>query len=149
MVDTKINAAVRELRKSLGLTQPQFAKETGMSGPSVAHFETGDRNPDAGSMALLCRAAFKAGRLDLADVFAAAIPGVAEGLLIPRWKTVQPEPEPEIAEAERPQTVVPDRWSQQRPLKISVPVKRASEARTVTVQVQVGKGPARGKPPAE
>jgi hypothetical protein len=41
--------------------------------------------PDAVTRARLCRAAHEAGRDDLADIFAAALPGVAEGLLVPAW----------------------------------------------------------------
>ena len=82
----KLPEDLRILRVSLKLTQPGFATSIGMSPTSLAHYETGDRRPDAASTALLCRAALKAGRLDLADVFAEGIPGVADGLLVPRWK---------------------------------------------------------------
>ena len=82
----KFADALCALRASLNLTQPEFGKLVGKSAVSVAHYEIGAGRPDAASTALLRRAALKAGRLDLADVFAEAIPGVADGLLVPRWK---------------------------------------------------------------
>jgi hypothetical protein len=44
------------------------------------------RTPDSVATARLCRVAHEAGRDDLADVFAAALPGVGEGVLIPVWR---------------------------------------------------------------
>jgi transcriptional regulator with XRE-family HTH domain len=87
----KINEAIRGLRKELNLTQTKFARQLSLSAASVAHFETGVRVPDAGSLLLLCRAAFKdARRIDLAEVFADALPGVKEGLLVPCWRLHPP-----------------------------------------------------------
>ena len=83
----KVCEAVRDLRMQMDLTQAEFAARLCLSTASVAHFETGARVPDPGSMLLLCRAAFSdARRIDLADVFANALPGVTEGLLIPCWQ---------------------------------------------------------------
>jgi transcriptional regulator with XRE-family HTH domain len=69
------------------LTQTEFAARLNLSAASVSHFETGARVPDPGSTLLLCRAAFKNARIDLADVFANTLPGVAEALLIPCWRS--------------------------------------------------------------
>jgi transcriptional regulator with XRE-family HTH domain len=91
----KISEAVRGLRKQLNLTQAKFARQLNLTAASVAHFETGVRVPDAGSLLLFCRAAFKdARRIDLADVFADALPGVKEGLLIPCWRSGDRKPLP-------------------------------------------------------
>jgi hypothetical protein len=79
-----------------------------MSATSVAHFETGARTPDTATVVRYCRAAHAAGRLDLAEVFASAVPGIAEGLFIPIWRLPQSELEP----AEQPQTAVEESTSQ-------------------------------------
>jgi hypothetical protein len=42
--------------------------------------------PDIVTTARLCRIAHEAGRDDLAEIFAARLPGVEEGLLVPVWR---------------------------------------------------------------
>ena len=86
----KINEAIRSFREHFAMTQPQFAKKLGLSLFSFSQYEIAERKPDAESMARLCRAAVEVKRFDLADIFAAAIPGVADGLLIPKWR-IQPQ----------------------------------------------------------
>ncbi|HKD09879.1 MAG TPA: helix-turn-helix transcriptional regulator [Bryobacteraceae bacterium] len=80
----KVTEAIKTLRSALGVTQLELSIKLGIEGHSVAHFE-GGRMPDAVTTARLCRAAHDAGRDDLADIFAATLPGVVEGLLVPIW----------------------------------------------------------------
>ena len=80
----KVSEAIKTLRSALGVTQLELAMKLDIAGHSVGHFE-GGRMPDAVTIARLCRAAHEAGRDDLADIFAVAMPGVAEGLLVPVW----------------------------------------------------------------
>jgi hypothetical protein len=80
----KVSEAVKTLRSALCVTQLELAIKLDIGGHSVAHFE-GGRLPDAVTTARLCRAAHEAGRDDLADIFAVAMPGVAEGLVVPVW----------------------------------------------------------------
>jgi DNA-binding transcriptional regulator YiaG len=75
MID-KFAGAIKELRSTVGATQVEFAKKLGVGVPSLAHYEITGRRPEAATTALLCRAAHNAGRIDLAEVFAAALPGV-------------------------------------------------------------------------
>jgi transcriptional regulator with XRE-family HTH domain len=88
MIDKNVRIVeiVKKLRAAFDLTQSEFAKKLGISAASVAHFEGGSRHPDAATLVTLCRTAHEAGRDDLADVFAAMIHGVAEGLLVPVWR---------------------------------------------------------------
>jgi hypothetical protein len=80
----KVTEAIKTLRLALGATQLELATMLDIAGHSVAYFE-GGHMPDAVTTARLCQAAHEAGRDDLADKFAAALPGVAEGLLMPFW----------------------------------------------------------------
>jgi len=80
----KVSEAIKTLRSALGVTQLELAIKLDIGGHSVAHYECG-RTPDAVTTARLCRVAHEAGRDDLADIFAVALPGVAEGLLVPVW----------------------------------------------------------------
>jgi hypothetical protein len=98
----KLSLAAVELRRHLGLTQPRFATLLLVSTTSVAHLEIGSRKPDATTVVRCCRAAHAAGRIDLAEIFAAAIPGVAEGLVVPVWVLAQSEPK----QADQLQTAV-------------------------------------------
>jgi transcriptional regulator with XRE-family HTH domain len=77
---------VKKLRATFDLTQSEFANKLGISAASVAHIEGGSRGPGAAALVTLCRTAHEAGRDDLADVFAAMIHGVSEGLLVPVWR---------------------------------------------------------------
>jgi transcriptional regulator with XRE-family HTH domain len=103
----KLSEAIKTLRESLGVTQLEIAVKLDVGGHAVAHYESG-RKPDAVVAARLCGVAHQAGRDDLADVFAAALPGVAEGLLIPVWRL--PEGQQPTFEARRPETPVVDRF---------------------------------------
>jgi hypothetical protein len=67
------------------MTQLELAIKLDIGGHAVAHYECG-RKPDAVTTARLCRVAHEAARDDLADLFASALPGVEEGLLIPVWR---------------------------------------------------------------
>jgi transcriptional regulator with XRE-family HTH domain len=80
----KVSESIKTLRSALGITQLELAMKLDIAGHSVAHFE-GGRMPDALTIARLCHTAREAGRDDLADIFATALPGVAEGLLVPIW----------------------------------------------------------------
>jgi transcriptional regulator with XRE-family HTH domain len=83
----ELSEAIRELRKSFNLTQPEFAKYAGLSEASVAHFESGSRRPDPVSLARLCRVAVDAKKYALANVLVKPMPGVAEGVLVPSWRS--------------------------------------------------------------
>jgi transcriptional regulator with XRE-family HTH domain len=88
-----LSEAVKTLRESLGVTQLQLAVKLDIGGHAVAHYESG-RTPNVVTTARLCRVAYEAGRDDLAEIFAACLPGVAEGLLVPVWripKELQPD----------------------------------------------------------
>ena len=80
----KVTEAIKTLRLALGATQLELATMLDIAGHSVAYFE-GGHMPDAVTTARLCQAAHEAGRDDLADIFAVAMPGVAEGLVVPVW----------------------------------------------------------------
>jgi transcriptional regulator with XRE-family HTH domain len=84
LIRGKVSEAIKTLRSALGVTQLELAVKLDIGGHSIAHFESG-RLPDAVTTARLCRAAHEAGRDDLADIFAVAMPGVAEGLVVPVW----------------------------------------------------------------
>ena len=117
----------RRAAHHLGLTQPELAKTLVVGASSIAHFENGSRRPDATTISRYCRAAYKAGRIDLAGIFSVALPGVLDGLLIPIWKLPQSEPE---------QTAVDERT----PPKPRTPKDRFAEMKkTITVQVRVKK----------
>jgi transcriptional regulator with XRE-family HTH domain len=81
----KVAEAIKTLRSALGVTQLDLAIKLDVGGHSIAHYE-GGRTPDAVTTVRLCRVAHEVGRDDLADIFAAALPGVAEGLLVPAWR---------------------------------------------------------------
>jgi transcriptional regulator with XRE-family HTH domain len=81
----EVSEAIKSLRSTLGITQLELAIKLDIGGHSVAHYE-GGRKPDTITIVRLCRVAHEAGRDDLADVFAAALPGVREGVLIPVWR---------------------------------------------------------------
>ena len=85
MID-KFAGAIKDLRAMVGESQVEFAKKLGVGVPSLAHYETAGRRPEAVTTALLCRTAHDAGRIDLGEVFAAALPGVGDGLLVPCWR---------------------------------------------------------------
>jgi transcriptional regulator with XRE-family HTH domain len=107
----KLSEAVKTLRSALGVTQLELAVKLDIGGHSIAHFESG-RKPDAVITARLCGVAHEAGLDDLADVFAVALPGVEEGLLIPVWrlpKEQQPESAPTFVEV-RPAPPVVSRF---------------------------------------
>jgi len=130
----KVCEAVRDLRMQMDLTQAEFAARLCLSTASVAHFETGARVPDPGSMLLLCRAAFSdARRIDLADVFANALPGVTEGLLIPCW---QVKPMLSLPPQERALSLPP----QERALTLP------PQERMVTVRLHQGNAEEMSKP---
>jgi transcriptional regulator with XRE-family HTH domain len=104
----ELSEAVKTLRSALGATQLELAVKLDIGGHSVAHYECG-RRPDAVTTARLCGVAHEAGRDDLADVFAAALPGVEEGLLIPVWrleKDQQCEPAPTSVEVRSTSSVI-------------------------------------------
>jgi hypothetical protein len=79
----------------------------GISHGSVAHYEILARRPDAATLARFTRAAFDAGRLDLAEVFAGLIPGVKEGIFIPAWRIPGHEKSADESAGER-QAATPD-----------------------------------------
>jgi transcriptional regulator with XRE-family HTH domain len=81
----KFAAAIKDLRESLGMTQLELAVKLDIGGHAVPHFEWG-RMPNAVTTARLCRIAHEAGRDDLADIFAARLPGVNEGVVVPVWR---------------------------------------------------------------
>jgi transcriptional regulator with XRE-family HTH domain len=81
----RASEAIKDLRTALGMTQLELAIKLDVGVHSVAHYESG-RMPNVVTTARLCRVAHEAGRNDLADVFAAALPGVEEGVLIPVWR---------------------------------------------------------------
>lgn len=85
----KISDAIKALRKTTGLKQIEFAKRLGIGVPSLTHYETAGRGPDAATTARFARMAYEAGRVDLAEVLAAALPGVEDGLLVPVWRLSQ------------------------------------------------------------
>jgi transcriptional regulator with XRE-family HTH domain len=95
----KFPGALKSLREALGVTQIVFAKKLGIGAPSVAHYETGSRRPGAATSVRFARTAHEAGRIDLAEIFAAALPGVQEGLLVPVWRL------PKVEEPAPPQLV--------------------------------------------
>jgi transcriptional regulator with XRE-family HTH domain len=88
MID-KFARAIKDLRRTLDVTQIDLAERLGLGVPSIAHYEIAHRRPEAATTAVLCRAAHNAGRDDLAEIFAAAIPGVEDGLLVPCWRLPQ------------------------------------------------------------
>jgi hypothetical protein len=140
----------------MNVTQPGLAKKLGtLSATSIAHYEGGKRRPDSAAAIILCRAAEAAGRNDLADIFAAIVPGVEEGLLIPRWRLpVAPEPvaeEPVAADGPAPH---PSPWKNQKPytpyvraepkpgpIEVKVQVTKAPEPKPVYVKVLHTKAP--------
>lgn len=46
---------IKELRKSLGLTQQEFAEQLNVSRDNIAGYETGRRNPSDAAVSLICR----------------------------------------------------------------------------------------------
>lgn len=50
-----MNERIKELRKSLGLTQEQFAKRLGIKRGAVANYEIGRNNPIDAVVSLICR----------------------------------------------------------------------------------------------
>jgi len=85
MSKPKLNATIRELRETLGLTQPAFAKKLNASVSSVSHYEIGARRPDSYTLAKLVGIAAKAKQWGIAKELAESLPGVKEGLLKPAW----------------------------------------------------------------
>jgi len=81
----ELSETIKTLRSVLGMTQLGLATKLDIGGHSVAHYE-GGRTPDAVTTSRLCRLAHEAGRDDLAEKFAARLPGVDEGLLVPVWR---------------------------------------------------------------
>jgi transcriptional regulator with XRE-family HTH domain len=69
----KFSGALKALCSALSMTQPAFAKKLRIGAPSVAHYETGDRRSDAPTSARSARTACDADRIDLAEIFAAAL----------------------------------------------------------------------------
>jgi hypothetical protein len=82
----KFTRAIKDLRRTLDATQIDLAEWLSLGVPSIAHYEIAHRRPEAATTAVLCRAAHNAECDDLAEIFAAAIPGVEEGLLAPVWR---------------------------------------------------------------
>jgi transcriptional regulator with XRE-family HTH domain len=124
MID-KFSSAIQSLRKSLVLTQVQFAKKLGIGLGSLTHYETGARRPDVATIARLARAAHDASRVDLAEIFVVAIPGVRDGLLVPTWRLPreqQPAPPDEL-----PPNPPLDRFAN-KPRQIMVTVQHQHEA---------------------
>lgn len=64
-----ISAAVKRLRKHLGQSRQVFATSLGLSMSGVANYEAG-RTPEPIILLLLAETARKAGRPDLAEIFA-------------------------------------------------------------------------------
>lgn len=50
-----MNHRIRELRKTLGLTQTEFGKRLGIKQTTVAGYETGGRTPIDAVVSLICR----------------------------------------------------------------------------------------------
>ena len=50
-----MNHRIRELRKTLGLTQTEFGKRLGIKQTAVAGYETGGRTPIDAVVSLICR----------------------------------------------------------------------------------------------
>ncbi len=50
-----MNHRIRELRKTLGLTQTEFGKQLGIKQTTVAGYETGGRTPIDAVISLICR----------------------------------------------------------------------------------------------
>lgn len=50
-----MNHRIRELRKTLGLTQTEFGKQLGIKQTTVAGYETGGRTPMDAVISLICR----------------------------------------------------------------------------------------------
>ena len=50
-----MNQRIRELRKTLGLTQTEFGKRLGIKQTTVAGYETGGRTPIDAVVSLICR----------------------------------------------------------------------------------------------
>lgn len=50
-----MNHRIRELRKTLGLTQTEFGKRLGIKQTTVAGYETGGRTPMDAVISLICR----------------------------------------------------------------------------------------------
>jgi transcriptional regulator with XRE-family HTH domain len=90
----KVTEAIKTLRSALGMTQLELAVKLDIAGHSVAYFE-GGHMPNAVTTARLCHVAHEAGRDDLAEIFAAVLPGVAEGLLVPVWSQRNSAGDPE------------------------------------------------------
>lgn len=53
-INAAMNARIKEIREEHGLSQRAFAKEIGISGPSVANIETGSRNPSEQTIRMIC-----------------------------------------------------------------------------------------------
>lgn len=53
-VNVKMSMRIREIREEQGMSQRAFAKEIGISGPSIANIETGSRNPSEQTIRMIC-----------------------------------------------------------------------------------------------
>lgn len=51
-----MNERLKQLRAELGLSMAKFGEQVGISSASVAHFESGSRNPSRRTIADICRA---------------------------------------------------------------------------------------------
>lgn len=51
----EMNKRLKSLRKTLGLTQDEFAKRTGVSRPAIANFETGRNNASGLAINAICK----------------------------------------------------------------------------------------------
>ena len=53
-VNVEMSTRIKEIREEHGLSQRAFAKEIGISGPSVANIENGARNPSEQTIRMIC-----------------------------------------------------------------------------------------------
>jgi len=109
----QLSETILVLREQLALTRHAFAKKAGCSPSSIAHYGTAKRSPGAFTIARLCRLALEANRPDLADAFAAALPGVPDGLLVPSWKLPATVWLPVVEDTSAKRRTDPTSWSWQ------------------------------------
>lgn len=53
-VNSEMSARIKLIREEQGMSQRVFAKEIGISGPSIANIETGSRNPSEQTIRMIC-----------------------------------------------------------------------------------------------